>query len=273
MVRAVRKKQSPPLKIKLDLLPEVLSDGYTFDAFSELIQRQDLNRLEKILGISSPSDGFREWLIPVFWRFYCNSEPRVWNSRALLKNELRNAARLATKLKECSDLLWRSPELSVIENLHDLVAWQDWQLSGPMHKSGVPWIALLDEFANRAIWLAQALPNDKGGPRQAIAFDELLVGLADYYRAWARKYDQQLNEDQFFQFAEAVTDTLRKVRPQLPDAASLRLPPAKGALRKRLLRLNKKVLPAADRLASTGARDKTASFFGQVMSRANRASK
>jgi hypothetical protein len=216
-------KQKSKRKTELIGLPATASNDFTFEAFSELILQQPLDKIENVLAFASPCDGFRDSLIRVLWHFYCNNGPRVWNSRALLKKELRKSAQLATKLKESSHRLWRSPELSVIENLHDLVAWQDWQLSEPMHKSGIPWIALLDEFANRAIWLAQALPDDKGGPRQTIAFDELLEGLAIYYRAWARKYDQQLNEDQFFQFAEAVTDTLRKVRPQLPDATSLKI--------------------------------------------------
>src|ERR1700751_327908 len=98
------KKQKSPPKTKLLLLPEVLSDGYTFDAFSELMRRQDLDSIERILEITSPSDGFRKWLIPVLWRFYCNSGPRVWHSRTLLKEELRYSSQIATKLKESSHL-------------------------------------------------------------------------------------------------------------------------------------------------------------------------
>jgi hypothetical protein len=233
------------------------SKRITFGAFSELILQQPLDKIENVLAIASPCDGFRDSLIRVLWHFYCNNGPRVWNSRAVLKNALRKSAQLATQLKESAHLLAQSREPAVLKILIGLVEWQAWQSSRPMHESGIAWIALLDEFAKRTDRLAVKLTDDKGGPRQTIAFDELLEGLAIYYRAWARKYDQQLNEDQFFQFAEAVTDTLRKVRPQLPDATSLKLPPGKEALRKRLLRLNKK-----RSRGQPAIQDITTSFFG-----------
>ena len=213
-------KQKPKRKTELVGLPAAASNDFAFDAFSDLILRQPLDMIENVLAIASPCDGFRDWLIKVLWRFYCNNGPRVWNSRAVLKKALRESAQLATDLTKSAHLLWQSREPAVIKSLSGLVEWQGWQSSRPMHKSGIAWIALLDEFAKRTNRLAGKLTADKGGPRQAIAFDELLVGLAIYYRTWAREYDQQLNDDQYFQFAEAVTDTLRQVRLQLPDAAS-----------------------------------------------------
>jgi hypothetical protein len=150
---------------------------------------------------------------------------------------LRKATQLATKLKESSHLLWQSREPSVIESLHNLVAWQDWQLSCPMHKSGIPWIALLDEFANRTNLRAKKVPDDKGGPRPSIAFRELMIELSTYYQTRVREHRQRLNDNQFVELAEAVTGILRRVNTQLPDR--VRLPPNKEDLRRRLLRLNR----------------------------------
>jgi hypothetical protein len=39
-------------------LPDVLSDGYTFDAFSTLIRRQRLDVIEKTLALESPCMAF-----------------------------------------------------------------------------------------------------------------------------------------------------------------------------------------------------------------------
>ena len=49
-------------------------------------------------------------------------------------------------------------EAAVIESLSGLVEWQPWQSSRRVHRSGIPWIALLDEFAKRAANLADDFP-------------------------------------------------------------------------------------------------------------------
>jgi hypothetical protein len=83
-----------------------------------------------------------------------------------------------------------------------------------------------------------------------IALDNLLKGLAEYYRTLERERRQlrlygmrvlfepdsggSPDNARFVEFTEAVIDVLRKVRTQLPDAAAVRLP-SKEALRKRLL--------------------------------------
>jgi hypothetical protein len=233
------------------------SKRITFEAFSELILQQPLDKIENVLAIASPCDGFRDSLIRMLWHFYCNNGPRVWNSRAVLKNALRKSAQLATELQELAHLLGQSRDPAVLKILIGLVEWQAWQSSRPTHESGIAWIALLDEFAKRTDRLADKLADDRGGARQAIAFDELLVGLATYYRTLCRERDQPLHGIQFVEFAEAVTNTLRKVRPQLPDGTSLKLPPGKEALRKRLLRLNKK-----RSRRQPAIQDITTSFFG-----------
>ena len=228
-----------PGQTKLIGLPEALSNGLTFDTFSAAIQKHGLQKVENVLSFPSPSDGFQYWLIRVLWRLYCNSGQHVWNSRAVLKEELKKSSRLATELKLSANLLWQSRERAVRKSLSGLVEWQTWQSSRPMHPSGIPWVALLDEFAERTKNLVNKMPDDRGGPRDAIAFDEFLVGLGGYYRTLVRERNQALDTNQFVEFAWAATDTLRKVCAQLPGADVLRLPPSKEALRKRLLRLNK----------------------------------
>jgi hypothetical protein len=229
-----------PRQTKLIGLPEALGNGLTFDAFSAAIQKHGLQKVENVLSFPSPSDGFQDSLIRVLWRLCCNSGQHVWNSRAVLKEELKKSSRLATELKLSANLLWQSREPAVVKSFSGFVGWQPWQSPCPMHPSGIPWVALLDEFAKRTEHLLNKLPDDRGGPRAELAFDDFLIALADYYRALLRKRNVAPDDKQFVEFAEVTTDTLRKVRAQLPGADFLRLPPTKEALRKRLLRLNKK---------------------------------
>ena len=105
-----------------------------------------------------------------------------------------------------------------------------------MHPSGVAWIAALDEFANRTLLLADTLADDRGGPRRARSFDELLLALAEYYTVLARDRQQQIVEKQFVDFVAAVTELVRRVGKQRP-AASIKVPPSEKALRERLRRL------------------------------------
>jgi hypothetical protein len=84
--RAEHMKQKSKRKTELIGLPATASNDFTFEAFSELILQQPLDKIENVLAFASPCDGFRDSLIRVLWHFYCNNGPRVWNSRALLKN-------------------------------------------------------------------------------------------------------------------------------------------------------------------------------------------
>jgi hypothetical protein len=221
-------------------LPRALPNNITFKTFSKLIRRQRLEKIETALAISSPSQGFRDGLIAALWRFYCNSGSHVWNSRAFLKRKLRESAQLATKLKTSANFLSQSQDPDVLELLNELVRWQPWQLSQPMHESGIPLIGLLDELAKRTSRFENKLRIDRGGRREDMAFDELLVGLATQYRILHRERNQPLDGTKFVEFAWAVTGILHSVRAQLPKVPSLRLPPGEEALRKRLHRLNRK---------------------------------
>src|SRR5262245_56231090 len=140
------KTKSPP---KADL---------SFGAFSELALQLPLANIEEVFGFVSPSEGFRDWLIKVLWRFYCNNGDHIWNNRAILKQHLRHAAVLASKLKDSADLLFRSREPALVEIL------------GPIEHQST-WIAQLDEFAKKTELLATTLSADRGGSRRELAFD------------------------------------------------------------------------------------------------------
>jgi hypothetical protein len=213
--------------------------GVEFDKFSALIIRgKRIDKIEKVLGLVSPCEGFRDWFIKFLWHFYRNTLPeaRVKSSRTALKKELRTSARRAARLRESAELLWKSGELSVGEILLDFAMFQSWQSSRPMHRSGIGWIALLHEFEKRTTELARTLPDDTGGPRRAVAFDELLIGLAGYYRALTHDRNQPTCERQFFEFSALVTEVLRAVENKYP-AATFKLPPTDKALRQRMRRV------------------------------------
>jgi hypothetical protein len=212
--------------------------GVGFEKFSALIRGKSIDKIEKTLGMVSPCEGFRDWFIKFLWHFYRNTLPeaRVKSSRTALKKELRTSARRAARLRESAELLWKSGEPSVGEILLDFAMYQPWQSSQPIHPSGIGWIALLDEFKKRTTELARTLSDDKGGPRRAVAFDELLIGLAAYYRTLTRDRNQPTSERQFFEFSALVTDVLRAVENKLP-AAAFKLPPTDKALLQRMRRV------------------------------------
>ena len=209
-----------------------------FDFFSALVRKQRLDKIEKTLEIPTPSDGFRDWLTKVLWRLHCNSQPdaRVRSSRTTLKRVLQDSAKRADELKLFAEQIWTSGELSVIDVLRDFTQWQDWQSSQPMHPSGVAWIGALDEFANRTRLLADTLAADAGGPRRSVAFDDLLVVLANYYETLMQQRKQPISEKQFFDFTAAMTDLVRNVVKRRPSAI-IKLPPNDKALRERLRRV------------------------------------
>jgi hypothetical protein len=105
--------------------------------------------------------------------------------------------------------------------------------STQLHPSGVAWIGALDEFVNRTLLLSKTLADDGGGPRRDVAFDDLLLALANYYRNLVQDHQQQISdkqfEKQFFDFVATVTDLARDL--------AIRVPPDDKALRERLRRV------------------------------------
>src|SRR5262249_42445881 len=92
----------------------------------------------------------------------------------------------------------------------------------------------LHEFALTTRLLAETLPDDRGGRDTATAFGDLMRYLAEQHTALA-KVRNPLPD--FFRFAAAVTDLLRKIENRLRPA-KFRLPPNDPDLRKRLSRLD-----------------------------------
>jgi hypothetical protein len=132
-------------------------------------------------------------------------------------------------------------EAAVIESLSGLVEWQPWQSSRRVHRSGIPWVALLDEFAKRAANLADELPDDTGGDRDRIAFDHLLMSLWHYYRVLMRDRHRPIKRSHYSRFAAEVTATLRRMRERLPardlESGRLKVPPTDGALYRHISRM------------------------------------
>ena len=218
--------------------PDDRGHSVTFECFSALILHERLEKIEITLAITSPSDGFRRSLIRFLWHFYCNSLPEAATmaSRAVLKRELRSAAVLSEKLEASAARLWKSTDPVIGKHLHRFAGmWQPWQSARPTHPSGIAWIDLINEFALTTRLLADTLTDDSGGPRPAMAFDHLVIGLADYHRQLGRN-GWSGSGDHFFRFIGAVVDVLRNVEPKLP-AARFKLPHTDRALRMRLHRL------------------------------------
>jgi hypothetical protein len=213
--------------------------GITRARFSALVSREPLNKIEATLDIPSRSDGFRSSLTQILWRFYCNSVPetRTIYSRAGLKKEMQKAARLAEKLETSAELIWKCRDMAALEHL---ARFTTVALEGEsLHPSGIGWIGLLHEFARTTKRLADTLPDDPGGPRPGIAFDELVIGLTNYYREFARSRNSKISEERYFRFVASVVDVLQKIQRHLP-AADFKLPKNDKALRQRLRRLTKR---------------------------------
>ena len=157
-------------------------------------------------------------------------------SRAVLKRELRSAAVLSEKLEASAARLWKSTDpcdrQAPPSFRGDVAALA---ISATTHPSGIAWIDLINEFALTTRLLADTLTDDSGGPRPAMAFDHLVIGLADYHRQLGRN-GWSGSGDHFFRFIGAVVDVLRNVEPKLP-AARFKLPHTDRALRMRLHRL------------------------------------
>jgi hypothetical protein len=234
-------------KIEL-ILPDDPGLGVTREKFAKLIRAEDLRKIEVALELPTPTEGFRDRLISVLWAFYINNLPKakVKVSRAALKKELRLAAKLSRDLEESAARIWSFGDCTVVTELSEFGEWHAWQSSRPMHPSGIAWVALLDEFATRTSWLADALPDDGGGPRQAQAFDHLLISLSDYYRSLMRDSQQSIEGPDYFRFAAAVKDMLLGMSKHLPNLNN-GVPISDVALGKRLYRLNAKRRQAQSR--------------------------
>ncbi len=107
------KRTSQPKRL---ILPGAPSHSLEFENFSKLVPAKELKKLEKILGIVPPSDGFCHSLARFLWSFYRNSLPgaKIKFSRAVLVRKLRKAAERAEGLAKLAEELWASEDAIVI---------------------------------------------------------------------------------------------------------------------------------------------------------------
>jgi hypothetical protein len=222
-----------------------------------LVEKDQLAKIERALGIDSPNDEFRASLTGLVWGFYrlC----RKIRYRKALKQALRKAALYAEKLEELSARIWHADDPAA---LHQLLS--RFNTIGPdwprVFRSGVPWLDLLSEYALTLRLVGDTLPDDRGGERAATAFDSLMRFLAEHYYSraamppvqWINCWQQAVKwsadatavesvrcgfygvgagkhdlPSNFFRFAAEVTDLLRGLEKKLRnEPRDSRLPAA-----------------------------------------------
>ena len=161
-------------------------------------------------------------------------------SRATVKAEIAKAADLADRLSNALRSVWTSRDPAVHDWLEPVVATRLGSGDGiPTHPLDPALLRSIHELWRRLALLDQALPNDAGGPRPAVAFSDLVRALARIYcDAAGTEIAPISTKDRFFRYVGAVTDLLRSVSVQFPTA-KFDLPRGDDeALRKLLVRLS-----------------------------------
>jgi hypothetical protein len=221
-----------------------------FDRFSTLIPPNELKKIEATLSLAAPNSAFRELLLPLLWRFYVRAlSGDEMASRKALREELQEAAKLADQLEILATRIWRSSDPAIIDLLAPFGAmFQEWQL---WHPSGIAWIGLLRDFGLTTKLLADTLTKDAGGPRPALAFNLLMLELAEWHRGTLSCLATKdaggprlrpVADAECRKFLASVWQALRKAKPALRIAeqdlglapVQLKLPESDDALRKKL---------------------------------------
>jgi hypothetical protein len=169
--------------------------------------------------------------------YYLASLPEAGprRSRAKLKADIRRATdlteRLAVRLRavwnsrDQTTRHWLDPSLDAYVQGHD----------GLIFNSLDPGLVrALDELWRRLALLGQALPDDRGGPRKALAFRDLVDWLAGIYCTITSASTPPPR--MFIPYVAAVRDLLAVTAPEFPRA-HFDLPPSDEALRKVLQRV------------------------------------
>jgi len=150
---------------------------------------------------------------------------------------LRKAADRAEELEKLAKELWASENTIVIRELGEFIpAGLALQSSRSLYHSGIALADVLSAFASKALWLAQTLPADPGGPRPAAPFERLVKCLAFYYHRHTGEKPRVTTQGRFFRFICAAVEALRIIEPR-QRTARFRLPPNDKALYMRLQRL------------------------------------
>jgi hypothetical protein len=233
--RKDKDKAAPTSQARKIIIPGAPSQSLAFEEFSTLIATEDLEKLAKILGVAPR---FRDSLARLIWSFYRNSlsGAEIKISRAVLVRKLGRAAERAEELEKLAEELWASEDPIVLRELAEFVPVGLDLPSSRSHRSGVAFVGVLSAFALKIQWLAQTLPDDPGGPRRAMPFDRLVIGLGECYRGLTGEEPAVTTKGRFFRFVSDVTDVLRKLQKRLPSA-DFNLPQDNKALYMRLQRL------------------------------------
>jgi hypothetical protein len=192
----------------------------------------------KIDDRPSLCESLREALRFHCWEYVhsCLPEQRQGQTRASLKQELAEAAKLAERLVATADRIWRSGDPAVHRLLADLARIEPPGDGLPVHPLRPGFVAFLDQFWRQTQLLATSLNDDSGGRRSTNAFSALVMALAGMYRQLTGEDPKASKRDPFFQFVAGVTKMLEAAGEQIP-AAKLDLPPTSSALLERLRRL------------------------------------
>jgi hypothetical protein len=198
-------------------------------------------------------------LIPILYRFYIRAlSADAMVSRKALQADLQKASSLTVELETLMTRIWRSREPTIVPLLAPFGSmFQEWQL---WHPSGVAWIGLVRDFGLTCKLLADTLTDDPGGPRPSIAFDLLMLELAEWHRtilsglAVAEPTEKipaadaeaprsrKVTLEERFRFLASVWHAFRKTELALRKTeqelglspVQLKLPPSEEALRKKL---------------------------------------
>ena len=160
-------------------------------------------------------------------------------SRARLNAEIVKAARLADQLLTALRPIWNSRDPTVRHWLAPVIERPSAAAADGLQTNWVdpPFVSDLDQLWRGLACLSQALPLDIGGPRPALAFDELAIRLAGIYcEITGAAQAPRLKSSPFFRYVAAVADLLRTTADRFPKA-TFDLPPNDEALRKALGRL------------------------------------
>lgn len=156
-------------------------------------------------------------------------------SRAKLKREIEKATDLTARLAPLLRAIWGSRDTTVQRWLNPVLGANFYERDGLHGNSLDPgFVHGLDELWRRLALLGQALPDDPGGNRPALAFEELTNWLAGIYCTVTMAETAPTSmRGLFFRYVAAAVDLLKAATPQFPKA-KFDLPPSDEALRKAL---------------------------------------
>jgi hypothetical protein len=167
----------------------------------------------------------------------CLPETKSRRSRANLKRDIKKATRLTERLAAAVRAVSSSRDPTMRRWLDPVLhAYFQGRDGLPRNLLDPGLVHALDELWCRLALLDQALPDDVGGNRPALAFAELLNWLAGIYRSVAMAETVSTSTaGPFFPYVLTVLDLLKATAAQFPKA-HFDFPSTDEALRKALTR-------------------------------------